>query len=181
VKTLTGGTIQLLVNSAMELANVKELIQEKDGIPPDQQRLIFAGKLLEDGRTLADYNVPNDATMHLVLRLRGGMYHFTSGRQDFKSLPSGCANAIRNVLAFKTKGANHTHPLSSTELQEFIMQANSLLTSLNRETKGIYPPNSLPILNNIILPTLIVDEDDSDDEDAHEKKNCKKLRLNANF
>jgi len=165
VKTLTGKTIQLLANSAMDIANVKELIQEKEGIPLDQQRIVFAGKQLEDGRTLGDYNVPNDATIHIVLRLRGGMYHCTSGRQDFNSLPYGCANAIRNVLAFKTKRAKHTHQLSSTELQEYLMQANSLLTSLNREIKGVYPPNSLPILNNIILPTLIADEDDSDNED----------------
>jgi hypothetical protein len=165
VRTVNGKPIQLLVNSAMKIANVKGLIQDKEGIPPDQQRLKFAGSELEDGITLADYNVLNEAMIHLVLRLRGGMYHFTSGRQDFNSLPSGCANAIRNVLAFKTKGAKYTDPLSSTELQESIMQANSLLASLNRETKGLLPSDELLNLQNIILPTPIVDEEDSDDED----------------
>ena len=87
VKTLTGKTITLFdMNASTTIVEVKRKIQDESGVPPDQQIIKFAGKPLEDNRTLFSHGIKNEYTLHLILRLRGGMYHPSSARSGFDSL-----------------------------------------------------------------------------------------------
>lgn len=92
VKTLTGKSFKFRVHPSLTIDELKMMVQDTEGIPHDQQRLTYAGRQMEDGRALEDYSVKEGATIHLVLRLRGGIYHKSSARSGYES--------IENVLVF---------------------------------------------------------------------------------
>jgi len=84
VKVLTGSTRTLLVDSMCSIHLLKMNLQNLVGLPVDNQRLIYAGRQLEDGRLLKDYKIGKESTLHLILRMRGGMYVDSSGREGLR-------------------------------------------------------------------------------------------------
>ncbi len=150
IKTLTGMTITLYTSSHDTVADLVKQIEDLEGIPTDQQRIIFAGQQLEHTRMLEECGITNDTTLHLVLRLRGGMFHTSSGRVD---------NRAAELNAFKKQlNVNITTP----DGQTYRLRCDTLA-----------PVAALvPLLQDAMREPSDTDDEDHDGKDEEEEEDA---------
>lgn len=100
VKTLTGVTISIPIQLTDTVQLLKQLIEEQTGVDADQMRLIYCGAQLQDDKPLSDYKISDWSTLHMLLRMRGGMYHVTSGRQGYAGIILKCGDNLSQLQRF---------------------------------------------------------------------------------
>lgn len=162
VKTLTGKTVDLTVHPSDTILTVKMKIEESEHIPIDQQRLIFAGQQLEDCHTLSYYKVRKEATFHLILRLRGGMYHHAAGRNGYNTVGDYTSTCVK--IKFGPDSSDVIElALEEGETRESLMKRAADIISLQEQISEI---KSGKKRDGALL--------DTDEEDEEPKKKASK-------
>lgn len=166
VTMLSGETISLRVSAMMNVMFVKILIESENGITTDKQRLIFLGKQLQDETTLSDCNIKEGSILNCVLCLRGGMYHFTSGRLDYAHFSNIAIDVIQAVFQFQISDIQYYHQKSLSELQNLIQQSQNLLSRLFHAIEQYAVGYTHSNIKTILLSNGLDNENEVDDESS---------------
>ena len=163
VVTLTGKSIPLNVHASLTIGELKKKVQDAEGIPPDQQRLMFAKTQMEDELMLSDYNIQNGSAIHLVLRLRGGMYHPAAARSGFE-LVDVCT--LVNIKYGPNSSDKIEIELQADETRESLLKRAADIISLQKQIDAL---KSGKKRKN--------DLSDTDDDDEEPKKQAAKKKV----
>lgn len=146
IVTMTQKHVRIRASSTHTIESLKLLVQDSEGIPPDQQRLIYAGKQLEDKKTLADYNIQRNAKLMMVLRLRGGMMHRSSGHDGDKCLTTASEAVTKFMHKFMAFNITQVAEVTTTEAAvslvfQIVSLVDQFMTYVAEKELGV-PPNT---------------------------------------